>query len=160
MLIKQLGLCNLFYAIPDGPGGSGTTDLDSKDLNKDSIYDALGDDNDIIDLDDKDEKKEKSSKADEKEDVKPEDEDDADKTKDKEDEEEDELADLEEELDGPDEEKLELTTPVRRKEILTKYPNLFKDFPYLEKAYYREQQFTEIYPTIDDARAASEKGQT
>jgi len=49
---------------------------------------------------------------------------------------------------------------VRRKEILKKYPELFKDFPYLEKAYYREQQYTELLPTIDDAKAAVEKSQT
>lgn len=48
-------------------------------------------------------------------------------------------------------------TPVRRGEILAKYPKLFKEFPYLERAYYREQQFTEIFPTIPDAKAASEK---
>lgn len=71
----------------------------------------------------------------------------------------DELKELEEELEGPKEEDLELTTPVRRKEILAKYPNLFKDFPYLEKAYYREQQFTELLPTIDDAKKAVEKAQ-
>src|SRR5215831_19879700 len=57
----------------------------------------------------------------------------------------DELAELEEELTGPKEENLELVTPVRRGEILAKYPNVFKDFPYLEKAYYREQQFTETF---------------
>lgn len=68
----------------------------------------------------------------------------------------DELADIEEDLKEIDEEKLELTTPVRRREILKKYPNLFKDFPYLEKAYYREQQFTEILPTIDEAKEAAE----
>src|SRR6188472_810735 len=72
-------------------------------------------------------------------------------------EEDDELKEMEEELKGPSEEDLELTTPVRRKEILAKYPQLFKDFPYLEKAYYREQQFTEIYPTIQDARISAEK---
>lgn len=72
-------------------------------------------------------------------------------------EENDELADIEEELKGPKEEDLELTTPVRRREILAKYPKLFKDFPYLEKAYYREQQFTEMLPTINDAKIAVEK---
>jgi hypothetical protein len=70
----------------------------------------------------------------------------------------DELKELEEELKQPTEEDLlELTVPVRRKEILAKYPKLFKDFPYLEKAYYREQQFTETFPTIQDAKVASEK---
>lgn len=66
----------------------------------------------------------------------------------------DELLEIEQELEPPTEEQLELVTPVRRREILAKYPTLFKDFPYLEKAYYREQQFTELLPTIDDARAA------
>jgi hypothetical protein len=69
----------------------------------------------------------------------------------------DELKEIEEELEGPKEEDLELTTPVRRKEILAKYPTLFKDFPYLEKAYYREQQFTELLPTIQDAKTAVDK---
>jgi len=74
-----------------------------------------------------------------------------------EEEEEDPIKELEEELKPPTEEDLELTTPVRRKEILAKYPTLFKDFPYLEKAYYREQQFTEVFPTIQDARISAEK---
>lgn len=72
--------------------------------------------------------------------------------------EEDELEALVEDLEPPTEEQLELTTPVRRREILKKYPTLFKDFPYLEKAYYREQQFTELLPTIQDAKEAVEKG--
>lgn len=83
----------------------------------------------------------------------------AEEQEDKEEEEVDELKEIEEELEGPKEEDLELTTPVRRKEILTKYPQLFKDFPYLEKAYYREQQFTELLPTIADAKVAVEKSQ-
>lgn len=71
---------------------------------------------------------------------------------------EDELKEIEEELKPPTEEDLtELVTPVRRKEILAKYPTLFKDFPYLEKAYYREQQFTEVFPTIRDAQISHEK---
>ena len=74
--------------------------------------------------------------------------------------EEDELEEILAETEPPDEEKLELTTPVRRKEILAKYPTLFKDFPYLEKAYYREQQYTEILPSLDDAKLAVEKAQT
>lgn len=75
---------------------------------------------------------------------------------DKKDEAEDELALLEDDLKDIDEEKLELVTPVKRREILKEYPDLFKKFPYLEKAYYREQQFTEILPTIDDAKEAAE----
>lgn len=68
---------------------------------------------------------------------------------------------IEEELkeETPDEEKLELIAPVRRKEILAKYPEIFKDFPYLEKAMYREKAYTEILPTIEDAKVAVEKSE-
>lgn len=82
------------------------------------------------------------------------------KEKEKEEEDEEELTlenELEQELEEPTEEQLELVTPVRRADILQKYPKLFKDFPYLEKAYYREQQFTELLPTIEDAKTAVEK---
>ena len=72
----------------------------------------------------------------------------------------DDLLELEQELEGPTEEQLELVTPVRRKEILAKYPNIFKEFPYLERAYYREQKFTELFPTIEDAQAGVEAKQT
>jgi len=54
----------------------------------------------------------------------------------------------------------ELITPVRKKEILAAYPDLFKKFPYLEKAYYREQQYAEVFPTVEDAKEAVERAQT
>ena len=82
------------------------------------------------------------------------------KKEDKEDKEEiklDELPDDDEVEEIPEE--IELRTPVRRKEILAKYPQIFKDFPYLETAYYREQQYTEILPTIDDAKEAVERAE-
>jgi hypothetical protein len=117
------------------------------DLNKDNILDILNEpDDDKISLDEdkgkekEDDGKEIEVKKDEKED--------------------DELKQLEEELEEPDESKLELETPVPRREILKKYPTLFKEFPYLEKAYYREQQYTELLPTIDDAKLAVEKSGT
>lgn len=66
----------------------------------------------------------------------------------------DELAELEEELKEPKEEDLELMTPVKKREILAKYPNVFKDFPSLEKAYYRELEYTKLLPTIADAKDA------
>lgn len=61
--------------------------------------------------------------------------------------------------EDPEEEDLELTTPARRKDILKAYPDLFKKFPYLEKAYYREQAFTEVNPTIEDAKETKERAQ-
>lgn len=74
----------------------------------------------------------------------------------------DELKELEEELERSaktDDDIEDLVTPARRKDILAKYPTLFKDFPYLEKAYYRDQQFTELLPTIADAKTAIEKAE-
>lgn len=55
------------------------------------------------------------------------------------------------------EEPQELVVPVSKKKILSKYPNLFKDFPYLETAYYADQAYKELLPTIDDAKEVIEK---
>jgi len=119
---------------PDDVPGIGTSDPSDDTL---ELLNAEEPKEEILDLDD--EKKESDDDEDKDEEV-------------------DELKELEDELKPPAEEDLlELTTPVRRKEILAKYPKLFKDFPYLEKAYYREQQFTEILPTVNDARVAVEK---
>lgn len=127
------------------PGAAKTVDDIFKDLSD-------GDTQETLDLT-KPLKKEEKVKADGVDD-KEEKEEEEEEKEEEEDKEEDPLAEIEEDLEEIDEEKLELTTPVRRREILKKYPNLFKDFPYLEKAYYREQQFTEILSTIDDAKEA------
>ena len=153
---------------PAESSGGGPS-MEDTALSVDEAIDFLGDDDneeDVINLDEKgkktddkktdDKKDEKKGKADTKGD---EDTDESDDTE-EEDDEKDELAELEAELEEPDEDKLELVTPVRRREILAKYPNLFKEFPYLEKAYYREQQYTEIFPTLDDAKTAIEKSET
>ena len=72
-----------------------------------------------------------------------------------------EKSDEELELDGEEEPEIEteLVVPVKRKEILAKFPTIFKEFPFLEQAYYREQQFTELFPTPADAKEALEKAQ-
>src|SRR6188768_4352763 len=145
-----MGIMNLrfnrFYAA-DGGVGTSVPDATGTSTPDDDLYtfELLNAEDEVeetesIELDDSDEPSpSKEDKVDEEE------------------EEEDPLKELEEELKEPTEEDLELTTPVRRKEILAKYPQLFKDFPYLEKAYYREQQFTEVFPTIQDARTSAEK---
>lgn len=138
-----------YYAEADGNEGS---------LGKDGILDLLNEEDDDtgdeLDLNDKTDKNKPPSKQEDKEaDDEGDNKDDKDND---EDDETDELDELEEELEDPDEEDLELVTPVRRKEILAKYPDIFKDFPYLEKAYYREQKYTEIFPTLDDAKTARE----
>jgi len=159
----------LFLAPTDKPAGGGdgsTTTVPVAGDKDDDIKFLSGEDEpegeDILKEDKTTKKDEKKDKKDTKEqlDEKDEKDDDDDEDEEKDDDDEDELESLVEDLEEPDEEKLELTTPVRRREILKKYPNLFKDFPYLEKAYYREQQFTEILPTIDDAKQAVEKAET
>lgn len=67
---------------------------------------------------------------------------------------------IEEDLKEPTENDLELMTPVRRREILAKYPKLFKDFPYIERAYFRDQKFSEIYATPAEAEEAKSKAET
>lgn len=123
--------------------------IEDKSLTTDDVVDILGDED------------EAEEKADVVEDEK-EDETETEEKDDDDDEEKIELAEDEDEdeLDEPEVDEEEIVTPVRRKEILAKYPNLFKEFPYLEKAYYREQQYTELLPTIADAKEAVEKAQT
>lgn len=151
------------YYSPDAPsgtggGGGGSTTLPEGSSKEDMISFLAEDDKpEVIDLEEGKgkgkgkEKEEEETPAGEIEEETPE----GEETE----EEIDELDELEQELEPPSEEQLELVTPVRRKEILKKYPNVFKDFPYLEKAYYREQQFTELLPTIEDAKTAVEKSQ-
>jgi hypothetical protein len=122
---------------------------------KQSMIDYMAQDDDekpeVIDLEDKKEKETPDDKDAQ--------DDDPDADKEDKEEKEDELSEFDEE-DEPDDEKLELVGPVRKKEILKKYPEIFKDFPYLERAYYREQQFTEVFPTPADAREAAEKAES
>lgn len=156
-----------FAASTDTPLGGG-------DLSKDDILDYLNSDDDKDDKDDDksddlaeddDDEKPKSKdkekdKGKEKEKSKSKEKDTDDDSVDDEDNDELDLDELEESLEEPTDEKLELVTPVSRAKILKKYPNVFKDFPYLEKAYYREQQFTEIFSHPDDAKQAFEKAET
>jgi hypothetical protein len=71
-----------------------------------------------------------------------------------------ELEDLEDEDDEETakEEDLVVNFP-RRREILAKYPNVFKDFPALQTALYKVGKVNEIFPSLDDAKAAVFKSQ-
>src|SRR5258706_3522562 len=129
----------LFFEAPDtGTGGTG-------ELSIEGMIDELATDDKKID-DKGDEKKEDDLlESDEEPEVK----------KDKKDKDE-ELEIDEEEVKLDD---LDAVEDVQRKEILAKYPNIFKDFPQLEKAYYREQKYAELLPTLDDAKDAVEKSE-
>lgn len=96
-----------------------------------------------------------------------------DKTKDKEGKKEDktdkedeeiELAEGDEEeekldLAEGDDDKIEIDAPPRKKEILKKYPDLYKDFPFMEKMMYRDKQYQELFGSFDDAKEIAEKAE-
>jgi hypothetical protein len=43
------------------------------------------------------------------------------------------------------------------KEVVKAHPDLFKKFPFLKNSYYRERQFTELFPNPQDAEEAIER---
>lgn len=43
------------------------------------------------------------------------------------------------------------------KEVKEKYPNFFKDFPDLREAFFRETEYTKVFPTVEDAHEAAEE---
>lgn len=137
---------------------SDTSDRSATDIFKglnDSLHD--GDPFDSLDLTKplpKD-KEEKSKEEIEEEEV--EEEEVEDEIEEEPEEELDELGEIEEDLAEPTDEQLELDTePIRRRDILKKYPKIFKEFPAVEKAIYREREFTKLLPTIKDAQTAVE----
>lgn len=82
------------------------------------------------------------------------------------------LEDDELDLVEPDEEieKLDLSkesdeigdidAPPRKKEILKKYPEVFKDFPFLEKMMFRDKAYTELFGSFDDAKEIAERAES
>lgn len=138
---------------PDPPVGSTGAVIEDKALDKESVIELLGEDDKETETLDLNEDKSKKDKTKDKNA--------SDKTgEDTEDDKEKELSledELEEELKEINEENLELLEAPRRKEILAKYPNIFKDFPQLETSMYREQRYSELLPTIEDAKIAVEK---
>lgn len=149
----------LFFAPSDTSSGA----IEDKELSVNEIDDFLKDDSpeeETIDLEDKKksevkEEKEEEEKSEEKP-KKEEEEDEEEKPED-----EEKLDELEEDLEEPDEDKLDVSEiHASKREILSKYPKLFKDFPFIERAMYRERAFTELLPTVDDAKEALDKSNT
>ena len=65
-----------------------------------------------------------------------------------------------EKLDLKTDDDVDIETPPRKKEILKKYPDVFKDFPFLEKIMYRDKQYNELFGSFDDAKELAEKADT
>ena len=78
-----------------------------------------------------------------------------DKEKDELEEEDKEDDDKEDKKDKEDKEEEELIR-VELSEINKEFPQFFKKFPTLKHAFFREQQFSEIYPTIEEAQKAAD----
>jgi len=138
---------------PDNAAGT-TTAIEDRALDKESLIEFLGEDDgkeqETLELEDPAKKVSKDKK--EGKDKEEGDE----KTGD-----EKELSleeELEQELEEPEvDDDLDLVAPPSRREILTKYPNVFKDFPQLEKSLYRDRKYSELLPTIKDAQEAVNK---
>lgn len=145
----MLRLINYPSMSPEGAGSGSPAPIDGKETEKSIeqfLLDDSDDDDEALNLPQKSPKRQEDSIGD------------AETPEGDEEEKEATLEDeLEEELAEVPEKKLELMEPVRRAAILKEYPDLFKKFPYLEHAFYREQKYTEIFATPNDAVEASEK---
>lgn len=73
-----------------------------------------------------------------------------------------ELVDEEDEIKDeiPDDEDVDIIAPVAFKAIEKKYPGIDKEFPQLKAAYYKSQQYAEVFPSVNDAREASQKAES
>src|SRR5215203_2489737 len=141
-------------------GASTAVNIDDRALDKESVIEMLGDDNEAETLEleeagkkstkDKAEVPEEKGKS-AKEDA-PDDEEGEAKALSLEEEVEEDLAEV-------DEDKLEFAEVPRRKEILAAYPEIFKKFPGIERAMYREQAYSKLLPTIEEAKTAIGKAE-
>lgn len=66
----------------------------------------------------------------------------------------------EEKEEVEEEEEEDLTSPRPSfKAITAKFPELFKEFPALRHAFFREQEYAKAFPTVEEAQEAAEKAQ-
>jgi hypothetical protein len=125
-------------------------DSDKPELTESAVLDQLGDDNTEAEEEIKLEDKSSESKDDDK--VNEEEEDEPEAKSEKSDEESDE-----DKIELKDEEVDEYVELPSRKSILKTYPEFFKKFPGVERAMYREKEYTETFPTIAEAKQAKER---
>jgi hypothetical protein len=70
-----------------------------------------------------------------------------------------EESDDKEEIKLEEEDDLTFKDIPKRQAILKEFPELFKKFPGIESAIYREQQYAEVFPTINDAKEAQARNE-
>jgi hypothetical protein len=72
--------------------------------------------------------------------------------------------DKELEIEGDKQEELtdeiDIRPALTKKDLLAAYPDILKKFPQLERTIYRERQFSELFPTINDAKQIIERAET
>lgn len=61
------------------------------------------------------------------------------------------------ELNDEDEDNFEYQDVPNRQAILKAYPEIFKKFPGIERAIYRESEYTKLFPSIGEAKQAQER---
>lgn len=59
--------------------------------------------------------------------------------------------------DDDEDDEIKVQTRPTIAQIKEKYPDIFKDFPDIKEAIFRESKYSEIYPTIEDAEDARDK---
>ena len=128
--------------------------MDINEILNDELLNAPPDeDTEKLDLEESDDKSDKEEQEDDKESAEEEsDDDNKDESDDEEaDEEKEEKLKLEDEDDD-----LELSDVPRRAELKAAYPDIFKKFPALDSVIQREKQFSDIFPSLNEARTAKE----
>jgi len=65
-----------------------------------------------------------------------------------------------EKLNLTEDEDIEVGAPPKKREILAKYPDIFKTFPFLEKMLYRDRQYNELFGSFDDAKELAERAES
>jgi len=132
-----------YLAAGDGSGDSGGQSAEE-------ILDDVAPDTEASDDDSQDD----SDDSDDDEEVVPQDGDDTGdgEDEDKEDDEEGKDEDKEEKVDDKDADSSIASSPI--KAATAKYPKLFKEFPELRESYFRDRDFRQIFPSVEDARLA------
>lgn len=121
---------------------------DSEEVLDDTKTDDVDDIVDLMNEDEEDDKVKEDKEDDEQEEDKDEESDD----------EEEKLEEPEEEEDKKEEEN-NVVLQGKRQDVLKAYPDIFKKFPWVEHAIYRNNQYSEVFPTLEEAKDARQKAE-